>query len=309
MRYALHLTGEGHPERPERVLVILESLKRAGLLTKENLIVPRMVTDNELLLCHTEEYVKLVSDEVAITGSNLTYLSTGDVVVMNRSDEIARLAVGGVLEAVDAVMKGTYKSVFCVTRPPGHHACTSIGMGFCLYNNIAIGARYAQRAYGIKRVLIADWDVHHGNGTQQIFYEDGSVFYFSTHQYPLYPMTGAENEIGVGEGKGTTFNVPIARGAYSRVEVLRAFRELLPEAMEQFRPELVMISAGFDGHERDPLGGFNLTDNDFGELTLAVREIAEKYANGRIVSVLEGGYDLEALISSGKQHVKSLIKT
>ncbi len=301
-RFALHLTGEGHPEMPERSLVISKALKEAGLLTSASKIAPRIAKDEELLLCHSPKYIKLVADEVRGLGEEPVYLSTGDVPVMNRSDEVARLAVGGVLEGIDSVMKGVNKRVFCVVRPPGHHACTSIGMGFCLYNNIAVGARYTQKAYGIERVLIVDWDVHHGNGTQEIFYGDKSVFYFSTHQAPLYPFTGAENERGVGQ----ILNVPIARGAYSRVEVLKAFRETLPRAIEEFKPELIMISSGFDAHERDPLGGFNLTDQDFGDLTSIMKQIADKYSKGRIVSVLEGGYDLQALSTASVEHVKQL---
>ncbi|HEY4831935.1 MAG TPA: histone deacetylase, partial [Waddliaceae bacterium] len=174
------------------------------------------------------------------------------------------------------------------------------------FNNIAIGARYAQKKYGIGKVLIVDWDIHHGNGTQEIFETDPSVFYFSTHQWPLYPSTGKAEEIGKGRGIGTTMNCPIPPDENSRIRVLEAFRQKLIPAMEQFQPDLVMISAGFDGHYSDPLGGFNLTDEDFAELTRMVRQLADTYANGRIISALEGGYHLQGIATAAKAHVLAL---
>jgi acetoin utilization deacetylase AcuC-like enzyme len=203
------------------------------------------------------------------------------------------------------VVKGVAKTAFCVIRPPGHHANAVKGMGFCVLNNVAIAARYARRRLGIERVLIVDWDVHHGNGTQDIFYEDGSVFVFNTHQAPWYPGTGAANETGAGEGKGTTLNCPFPAGS-GREEILGAFEKQLVPAMEKFRPELVMISAGFDSREGDPLGNFRLTDKDFADLTKLVRGIAEKSAGGRVVSMMEGGYNLVGLASAATAHVQAL---
>lgn len=288
-----HLTGFNHPECPERYDAILKALKGYTVYP------PRDATEQDLLRCHSASYIQLVKNEIE---EGYTTLSTGDVNVCSKSYKVALRAVGAVLTAVDLVMNNTTKKVFCVVRPPGHHACSEQGMGFCLFNNIAIGARYAQEKYKIKRVLIVDWDVHHGNGTQEIFHADPSIFYFSTHQFPLYPGTGASHE----KGAGTMFNVPIQVGNASREEVLKAYQETLPLEMEKFRPELVMISAGFDAHKDDPLGGLKLTTEDYAMLTEAVKKVADKYASGRIVSVLEGGYNLEALAAAAKTHVEAL---
>ncbi len=202
-------------------------------------------------------------------------------------------------------MTGAARNAFCAVRPPGHHANATRGMGFCLFNNIAIAARYAQRKFGIGRALIADWDVHHGNGTQDIFYADPSVFFFSTHQWPLYPGTGRANETGEGAGRGTTMNFPFPAGS-GREEILGAVRNALIPAAREFQPELVLISAGFDSRIGDLLGQFTLTDDDFADLTRAVMEIADAHAGGRIVSVLEGGYNLGGLASAALSHVEAL---
>lgn len=305
--YKRHLTGPGHPECPARYDIIIDALSPLNL----PVIKPREALIDEVLLCHSKSYYSTVVHDIHRVKSlgiedGSIMLSTGDASICPKSLQVALRAAGGVLNAVEAVCNIRAKSVFCVVRPPGHHATTNQGMGFCIFNNVAIGARYAQETQGIERVLIVDWDVHHGNGTQEIFEADPSVFYFSTHQWPLYPGTGNVNEIGSGPGKGTTLNCPIAAGSHSREEVLKAFREKLVPAMEKFQPELVMISAGFDAHEKDPLGGFNLTDEDFAELTRIVKGIAEKYAGGKIVSVLEGGYNLTAIGGAAKAHVSAL---
>jgi acetoin utilization deacetylase AcuC-like enzyme len=218
---------------------------------------------------------------------------------------VAARAAGAGLNAVDAVAGGRVRNAFCLVRPPGHHANATRGMGFCLFNNVAIAARYAQRKHGVGRVLIVDWDVHHGNGTQDIFYEDSSVFFFSTHQWPLYPGTGRADETGAGEGAGTTMNFPFPEGS-GRAEILGAVQKSLIPAMEAHRPELVVISAGFDSRVGDLLGRFTLTDDDFVDLTRAVMEIADRYAGGRIVSMLEGGYNLDGLASAAAAHVGAL---
>jgi acetoin utilization deacetylase AcuC-like enzyme len=232
-------------------------------------------------------------------------LSTGDTIISPRSLDAALRATGGALNAVDAVMSGKAKNAFCIVRPPGHHATAIRGMGFCLFDNIAIAARYAQKKHGVDRVLIADWDVHHGNGTQDIFYSDGSVFFFSTHQHPWYPGTGAPNETGEGAGQGTTLNCPFPAGS-GRKEILGAFQEKLLAVAESFKPGLVLVSAGFDSRIGDPLGNFMLTDADFTDLTNVMREIADKHAGGRLVSLLEGGYSLEGLAAGVRAHVAAL---
>jgi acetoin utilization deacetylase AcuC-like enzyme len=308
LAYTLHLTGPWHPERPERVVAIYNALTKAGLSTPSNTLKPRKATEKEILFAHTPSYYRLVQEEgKALAETNkITSISTGDAQLSALSFEVALLAAGGVLTGIDHVMQSTNSSAYCIVRPPGHHACSAVGMGFCLFNNIAVGARYAQQKYGINKVLVVDWDVHHGNGTQEIFYSDPTVYYFSTHEKGIYPNTGRKEEVGEGAGKGFTWNCPIEPGLQSRVEVLEAFSVTLKEKMETFHPDLVLISAGFDAHEDDPLGHFNLTDHDFFTLTQEVKEVADKYAKGRIVSVLEGGYNLNALASASVAHVKGL---
>lgn len=285
-----HDTGPFHPERAERIPAILKDLSEYQ--KKE----ARLATIQEISLCHTPEYIQLVQDEIA---AGTPQLSTGDVVISKDSWLAARRSAGAALDGVDTAFSG--RRVFVATRPPGHHAESNKGMGFCLFNNVAIAARYAQQKYGIKRVLIADWDVHHGNGTEEIFQNDPSIFYFSTHQHPLYPGTGLNS-------KANLLNYPISGGAGSRVAVIQAFEEL-ERKMENFKPELVIISAGFDAHYLDPLGGFDLTEKDFLTLTFILIRIANRYAEGRVVSCLEGGYNLEALTLSAKAHLEALWDT
>ena len=297
-----HDPGAGHPEQPARFNAVVDRLAQVGLLSDLVRLETRSATIDELALVHTRDYLALVEREV---NARRGQLSTGDTEIGPHSAEAARLAAGCVLAAVDAVFAGTVDNAFCVVRPPGHHASAGRGMGFCLFNNVAVAARYAQRKYGIERVLIADWDVHHGNGTQDIFYEDGSVLFFSTHQSPWYPGTGDSSERGAREGEGTTINCPFPAGA-GREEIAGAFREILLPAARRFAPELVLISAGFDARINDPLGQFRLTDSDFGELTRMLAELAGQYANRRLVSVLEGGYHLEGLALASEAHVREL---
>ncbi len=298
-----YLAGQRHPECPERYDAVLDGLKRAGLTERMRHIEARDATEEELTLCHTAEYLRIARSDVE---AGRPYLSTGDTDITPNSWEVAVRAAGGVLNAVDRVAAGEVRNAFCAVRPPGHHANAGRGMGFCLLNNVAIAARYAQRKHGIGRVAIVDWDVHHGNGTQDIFYHDGSVFFFSTHQWPLYPGTGRADETGDGPGEATTMNFPFPAGS-GRREILGAVEGSLISAMESFRPELVLISAGFDSREGDLLGRFTLTDKDFTDLTVAVMRIADRYAGGRVVSMLEGGYNLEGLASAATAHVAALL--
>jgi acetoin utilization deacetylase AcuC-like enzyme len=297
-----HLAGREHPERPERFDAVMRGLRQAGLLERLSRVDPRAATEEELLLCHTPEYLRTARQDVL---SGRPSLSTGDTDITANSWDVAAQAAGGVLNAVDAVVAGTARNAFCAVRPPGHHASAGRGMGFCIFNHAALAARYAQRRYGLERALIVDWDVHHGNGTEQIFYSDPTVFFFSTHQWPLYPGTGRADETGAGAGVGTTMNFPFPAGS-GRQEILGAVENSLAPAAERFRPDLVVISAGFDSRLGDPLGRFTLTDRDFTDLTRAVMEIAARHAGGRVVSVLEGGYNLDGLASAAAAHVEAM---
>ncbi len=305
-RYEKHDTGVGHPERPERIAAIMEALTLNGLTETGRpdtikRIVPRAATHDDAELCHTSIYVQQAEKDIT---SGAKTLSTGDTQVSAASLETAYLALGGVLQTVDALFRGEIDNGFCAIRPPGHHATVSRGMGFCIFNNIAIAARHAQKRHGAKRVLIADWDVHHGNGTQDIFYEDGSVYFFSTHQWPLYPGTGRATETGSGAGKGMTLNCPFPKG--SRAEIIDAFKTKLLPAAREFKPDLILISAGFDSREGDPLGGFKLTDTDFAELTKMMLDLAREQCKGRLIGVLEGGYNVAGLASAVVAHVGAL---
>src|SRR5438094_460782 len=279
----MHDTGFGHPERAERFDAVLSALDETGLLAQLTKIESRDATREELRLCHSSDYLDLAEHEIRGYAAEL---STGDTLVSEQSWDVALRAAGSALCAVDAVMEAKVKNAFCVVRPPGHHATRSRGMGFCVVNNIAVAARYAQRKHGVSRVLIVDWDVHHGNGTQDIFYEDGSVLFFSTHQWPWYPGTGARSETGSGAGVGMTINHPLPAGS-GHDEIFDAFLNSLVPAADAFRPDVVFISAGFDSRRGDPLGGFTLTDEDFAGLTKIVLGIAARHARHRVVSVLE----------------------
>jgi acetoin utilization deacetylase AcuC-like enzyme len=301
--YKRHIPGPGHPERPERLDAVLSALDAGGLTTQMLRVQPRAATEDELAACHSRSYLAIVQHDAARGNETL---STGDTELSAESLDVALEAAGGVLNAVDTVIERRAQNAFCAVRPPGHHATRDRGMGFCIFNNIAIAARYAQRRHGVERVLIADWDVHHGNGTADIFYADGSVFFFSTHQHPWYPGTGRPNETGEGDGQGATLNCPFPAGA-GRSEILGAFEDRLLTAACEFRPELVLISAGFDSRLGDPLGRFTLSDVDFADLTRLILEIADTYAGGRLISVLEGGYSLDGLAAASSAHVAALM--
>jgi acetoin utilization deacetylase AcuC-like enzyme len=303
--YLRHLSGNtGHPERPERLIFIRDALEKAGLMQTLFSIHPRRVTDEELELVHKPSYVALVRRELSNL-QGVRELSTGDTLVSPGSLEAAEFAAGGVLNTVDAVMQGKVKNAFAAVRPPGHHATPTRGMGFCIFNNVAIAARYLQKKYGLQRVLIVDWDYHHGNGTQETFYEDGSVFYFSTHHYGAYPGTGSAAETGAGKGAGKILNVPLPPGA-SDAQIVEVFQTKLVPAARNFKPDFILISAGFDGMRNDLLGVFDITPAGFAAITRIVVGLAKELCQGRVVSVLEGGYRLDGLAESVVAHVQVL---
>lgn len=281
---------------------ITEALDAAGLTARLLRVEPRPASEDELAAVHAREYLQRARQEIERGHRSL---STGDTDVSPRSWQVAIRAAGGVLNALDRVLHGHAKNAFCGVRPPGHHATPTRGMGFCIVNHIAVAARYAQKRYGAERVLIADWDVHHGNGTQDIFYGDDTVLFFSTHQAPWYPGTGAADERGEGKGIGATINRPLPAGA-GRSEIYGAFRESMLPAADKFKPDLVLISAGFDSRADDPLGRFRLTDDDFRDLTRLMMDLADTHCGGRLVSVLEGGYNLTGLASAVTAHVATL---
>ncbi|MDB5569850.1 MAG: acetoin utilization protein [Hyphomicrobiales bacterium] len=294
-----HDMGPGHPEQPERLRAIDHALEAEAfqMLARERAVRGQLA---QIVRCHPEAYVQGL--EEAAPKSGLTHLD-GDTCMSPGTWEAAMHAVGAACQAVDEVMTRRVDNAFVAMRPPGHHAETSTPMGFCFFNNAAIAARHAQAAHGATRVAIMDFDVHHGNGTQDIFWADGSVMYASTHQMPLYPGTGARGETGE---KNTMVNAPLRAG-----DAGEAFRDAMDSAvlprLEAFAPDLVIISAGFDAHKRDPLAQINLVEDDFAWATLRLMEVAERHAGGRLVSLLEGGYDLQALGRSAAAHVGALM--
>ncbi|NQT00940.1 MAG: SUMF1/EgtB/PvdO family nonheme iron enzyme [Planctomycetes bacterium] len=302
--YLEHKTTEGHPEAPRRLVAITARLKASGLYSQLLKLSPKPVPSEWLTMVHSPEYIQRVRRSCQ---DNAGYLDSMDVPISTESYEAALVAAGGVLSAIDAVMEKKVTNAFCAIRPPGHHALKDKAMGFCIFNNVAVGARYIQRKHKLSDILIVDWDVHHGNGTQAMFYDDPSVLYFSTHQYPFYPGTGSETEKGGGEGLNYNINVPLPIGS-NDADYLRAFKEKLEPAAIAFSPDFVLISAGFDAHKDDLLGGMKVTAEGFAQLTQIVKEISEKCCEGRLVSVLEGGYGLEGLAASVEAHIQVLTR-
>jgi len=300
--YLKHHAGMFHPESPQRLTAIVNGVRDSGLWEEVVHLTPSPATIEQVEYIHTESYVKFLQEFCARGGGSLEL----DTSVSRDSFDVALLAVGGVIKAIDVVMNGEVSNAFAVVRPPGHHALPDMGKGFCLFNNVAIGTRYLQKDYNLERILIVDWDVHHGDGTHYTFYDDPSVFYFSIHQFPFYPGTGRVYETGRGAGAGYTLNVPVPFGTGVK-EYVDAFRnKLIPMALK-YKPDFILISAGFDGHEDDPISGIDLTSISYGQLTDIVCEIADQICDGRIVSSLEGGYNLHALSESVVEHLKHLM--
>jgi len=301
--YLLHDTGPGHFERSARLEAIMDGLHKSSLYQDLVPIEPRPASLEAIHRVHSPEYVRHVKE---VCEGGYEYLDSPDTPVSPQSYHAALLAAGGVLEAVDAVMAGRIDNAFCAVRPPGHHAERSMGMGFCLFNNVAIAARHLQAVHGLTRILVVDWDVHHGNATQHTFEGDKDIFYFSVHQWPLYPGTGARSERGAGAARGATLNAPMGPGSGDE-EYLRVMRNELMPAAEAFAPEFVLISAGFDAHQDDPLSATRVSSRGYGRKTRCVMEIASGSCRGRVVSMLEGGYHLPALVESVQEHIAALM--
>ena len=290
--YLKHEPGEFHPERPERIRALLDL---AETLDKKRfqILPPKAASRTDIEFCHGADYVKLVE---ATSKTNL-YALDGDTIACRDSFGVGLLAVGGFLRLIDSIAAGEAQNGFALVRPPGHHALRDRAMGFCLFNTIAIGAHHLKKTYGAKRIMIMDWDVHHGNGTQDSFYEDPSVLFISTHQFPYYPGTGAVTEVGLNAGEGYTLNIPLPAGC-GDAEYMRAFYDVVIPAAKKFEPEWILVSAGFDPHRRDPLGGMEVTEAGFTGMARLLLELADQYAGGKIAFLLEGGYDLAALRKS-----------
>jgi acetoin utilization deacetylase AcuC-like enzyme len=291
-RYREHaMFGYNHPEHPGRIEAVWEVLKNSGLTERMQTITPKAVTDEMILRVHTQDYFELFD---SVAGLDKMTMLDQDTYALPESPEIARLSAGGVVAAVDAVMRGEADNVLAAVRPPGHHATASRGMGFCLLNNIAIAARQAQVEHGVKRIMIVDYDVHHGNGTQDIFYEDADVLFISTHQYPFYPGTGDIRDIGEGQGRGTTVNIPLSAG-HGDASYKILYEKILYPLAKRFKPELILVSAGFDAHHVDPLAMMRLSHRGYAHLSRELKRMADELCGGKIVFVMEGGYDLQAL--------------
>ncbi|MBI5576088.1 MAG: histone deacetylase [Deltaproteobacteria bacterium] len=305
--YLLHAAPFDHPESPSRLLAIVEHLSSNGIADRMIPIEPVYPGESDILRVHDPEYLRKL--EAACRRGDTT-LDAEDTYLCRNSYTIALLSAGGAIAGAEAVATGMVRRAFCAVRPPGHHADRHTGMGFCLLNNVAVAARYLQAKHGISRVFIVDWDVHHGNGTQSIFLEDPSVFFFSIHEHPsfLYPGTGRRWETGKGAGEGTTINAPMSPGTGDE-EYRLAFEQMLQPAVERFRPEIIMISAGFDAHREDPLADIEVTTEGYRFMTRFVCELAERHCGGKVVSVLEGGYEIPSLVASVAIHVQELLGT
>ena len=290
--YLKHQPGESHPERPERIKVLLDLASELDA-AKFQLLPPQPAKRADIAATHGEEHIKLIE----ATARHNRYALDGDTITCRDSFAVSLLAVGGFIGLLDAVAAKDCRNGFALVRPPGHHALRNRAMGFCLFNTMAIGAEYLRRTHGAKKILIMDWDVHHGNGTQDAFYADPSVLFISTHQYPFYPGSGAANEVGSGAGEGYTINIPLPAGC-ADAEYAQAFHDIVVPAAEKFCPDWILVSAGFDPHRRDPLGGMGVSDEGFALMATRLLGLADRFADGKIAFLLEGGYDLAGLRGS-----------
>ncbi len=297
--YQNHDTGIGHPEKIDRVSVIIENFKK---INNKNIVwkKPSKVNKKILEVTHNSDYIKFVQNSFPEKG--LSFLD-GDTIISPGSKDATMDAVGSIIAAIDGIQNNEFKNAFCAVRPPGHHAEKNKAMGFCIYNNVAVGAHYLLNNYKFNKVAIIDFDVHHGNGTQDIFYNNEKVLYISTHQYPYYPGSGSEKE----KGKfNNIYNIPLPAGTNSE-EYLNAY-EFVLKKLKQFKPEFILFSAGFDAHKDDPLAQLQLSSKDFYELTKRTLKLSKTFCNGKVVSILEGGYDLMALQESSEMHVNALLE-
>ena len=297
--YQNHNTGDGHPEKIDRVAAVIDNFKK---LDNKNLVwkKPSKFDRSLLEITHNSDYINFV--ERSFPEKGLSFLD-GDTIVSPGSKQATLDAIGSIITAIDGVQNNEFKNAFCAVRPPGHHAEKNKAMGFCIYNNVAVGANYLIEKYKINKIAIIDFDVHHGNGTQDIFYDNKKVLYISTHQFPFYPGSGTEQE----KGKyNNIFNIPLPAGTTSE-EYLNAYEFVLKKTYE-FKPEFILLSAGFDAHKDDPLAQFQLESKDFYEITKRTLELSNLYCDGKVVSILEGGYDLLALQESTEMHVKALLE-
>ncbi len=300
--YLRHDTGPSHPENYKRLECIVDHLKTTGLWDKSTLMNPRAATVEEIALVHERAYIDRARQLAEAGGGQLD----PDTTLSRDSYRAALYAAGALLTAADAIMEGMSKNAFCMVRPPGHHARPANGMGFCVFNNVAVAAQYLISRHKLKRVFIIDWDCHHGNGTQEMFYGEPGVFYMSLHRWPFYPGTGGADERGSGPGKGFTLNIPVTDGT-SPEEYITSFKNAMNNDIKAFNPEFIIISAGFDGYSEDPVGGLGLAAEDFATLTGITLELAERCCRGRVLSCLEGGYNLQGLPLCVEQHLNVLL--
>jgi len=301
-RYLRHMSGFAHPESPQRLAAIYEMLENPLMSWKFINIDPREAIFDEITLIHSPSYLKYIA---STDGKEFVFLD-GDTATSPESYMVAKLAVGGVLNAIDSVVSGEVSNAFALVRPPGHHAGRDAASGFCIFNNVAIGAMHAIKKHKMEKILIVDWDLHHGNGTQNIFYNDPRVLYFSTHQYPYYPGTGGLNEVGQGAGKGYTINVPLSGGAGDE-DYVKIFRCLLQPIAAAFRPQLVLLSAGFDTYYQDPLGSMRLRPKGFAALARVLLNIASECCASKFVAVLEGGYHIQGTTQSVRAVLEEML--
>lgn len=300
--FLTHDTGAGHPERSARLVAAQELISQQDWYQGLRQVAAVPVDRRWIETVHRTGYAERIQQDCA---GGSPWIDTPDVAVSTESSDVAMKATGSLLALTDEVMSGSADNGFALVRPPGHHAEQDTAMGFCLYNSVAIAARYLQQHHGVERVLILDWDVHHGNGTQHAFDRDPGVMFISLHQYPHYPGTGARSETGIGAGEGTTVNCPMSPGSGDD-HYRQAFEDVVLPGARAFAPDFVLVSAGFDAHQADPLASINLTTDSYGWMTRAVMELADECCEGRLVSVLEGGYDLQALAESVTEHVRVL---